>query len=64
MIGYDGWRPMNWFERAWCFVGGLLLIDPGPVTDLIGITMLCWAFFYQWQRKKRDTAQSVLECAR
>lgn len=49
---------MNWFERIAAFVGGLLMIDPGLVTDVIGIG-LCAAVFISQQVKYRKKAQAV-----
>ena len=52
MIGY-GLANMKWWERIWFAVGGLLLIDPGLMTDLVGLVMLGLGFLYQWQKAKR-----------
>ena len=52
MIGY-GFTNMKWWERIWFAVGGLLLIDPGFMTDLIGIVMMGFGFLYQWRIRKR-----------
>jgi len=49
MIGYC-LAPMRWWERVWFIIGGLLLIDPGTVTDIIGIAILVVGIFYQWRR--------------
>jgi TRAP transporter 4TM/12TM fusion protein len=51
MIGYC-LAPMRWWERIWFIIGGLMLIDPGTLTDLIGIGMLGVGLFYQWQKSK------------
>ncbi len=50
---------MKWWERIWFAVGGLMLIDPGLMTDLIGIVMLGLGFLYQWRIRKR--AKSVVQ---
>jgi TRAP-type uncharacterized transport system fused permease subunit len=55
MIGY-GLTHMRWWERIWFAAAGLLLIDPGAMTDLIGIVMLVLGFLYQWHSKKRALA--------
>ncbi len=34
-------------------VGGLLLIDPGLTTDLVGLVMLALGFLYQWRKGRR-----------
>jgi len=51
MIGFCA-APMNWFERIWFAVGGLMLIDPGLVTDVIGIGMLAIGLYLQLRKKK------------
>lgn len=53
MIGF-AFANMRWWERIWFAVGGLLLIDPGAVTDLIGILMLTLGFLNQWRIRKRS----------
>ena len=51
MIGF--WLvPMNWYWRAWFFLAGLMLIDPGLLTDAIGIVMLGIGLAYQWRKRK------------
>jgi TRAP-type uncharacterized transport system fused permease subunit len=34
------WTHMSWWERIASFAGGLLLIDPGTLTDIIGVCIL------------------------
>jgi len=51
MIGFC-LAPMNWFERAWFLIAGLLLIDPGLVTDVIGAVMMVIGLFIQLRKKK------------
>jgi TRAP transporter 4TM/12TM fusion protein len=51
MIGFC-LAPMRWWERIWFMVGGLMLIDPGTLTDLIGIAMLGIELLYQWHKSK------------
>jgi TRAP transporter 4TM/12TM fusion protein len=58
MIGFC-LAPMHWWERIWFTVGGLMLIDPGTLTDLIGIAMLGVEVFYQWHKSK--TTKQPLE---
>ncbi len=60
MIGFC-LNDMKWWERIWFAVGGLLLIDPGAVTDLIGIAMLTMGLLYQW--RTRQTAKSAFQTA-
>ena len=33
-------RPMKWYERILSLLGGLLLIYPGVVTDIIGLGLV------------------------
>jgi len=51
MIGFCV-APMNWFERIWFGIAGLMLIDPGLVTDIIGVVMLIVGFIIQYRKKK------------
>lgn len=48
MIGFCQ-HPLNAIQRIVFFIGGLCLIIPGNMTDLIGIVILLLA--YQWQRR-------------
>lgn len=47
---------MSWYERIVCAVGGLLLIYPGLVTDLIGVALIGIAFLIQLATKKKFAA--------
>jgi TRAP transporter 4TM/12TM fusion protein len=58
MIGY-ALTNMRWWERLWFALGGLMLIDPGAVTDLVGLVMLGAGFLYQWHRGKRDQTSAA-----
>jgi TRAP transporter 4TM/12TM fusion protein len=51
MIGFCV-APMNWFERIWFAIAGLMLIDPGIVTDIIGIMMLAAGLVIQYRKKR------------
>ena len=51
MIGYC-LTHMKWWERVWFTIAGPMLIDPGTVTDIIGLVMLGIGLFYQWQKSK------------
>jgi TRAP-type uncharacterized transport system fused permease subunit len=61
MIGYYV-APMNWIERILFIVGGLMMVHPGTVTDLIGIGLLAVCVAYQY-RKKRGGAVSTATAA-
>jgi TRAP transporter 4TM/12TM fusion protein len=51
MIGYF-LTNMKWWERIWFVAAGLLLVDPGTITDIIGIVMIGIAFYAQWRKSK------------
>ena len=61
MIGYC-LAKMNWAERTWFAVGGLMLIDPGTTTDIIGLIMLGAGLFYQWRKSKKAAPKDGKEC--
>lgn len=47
---------LRWYERAMLFAGGLLLIDPGLNTDLIGGGLLLAGFMFQKTRQRKERA--------
>jgi TRAP transporter 4TM/12TM fusion protein len=55
MIGFF-YARMNWLERGIFFIGGLMLVDPGTATDLIGMAVIAAACLYQWKKKDKITA--------
>lgn len=59
----QGWARgrMTWIERVLGFVGALLLIDVGLMTDVTGILILLVTFIWHWRRvqKEETLAQSV-----
>jgi TRAP-type uncharacterized transport system fused permease subunit len=57
MIGYFV-APMNWIERILFVAAGLLLVDPGTLTDIIGLGLLAACVANQY-RKKRAGAVST-----
>jgi TRAP transporter 4TM/12TM fusion protein len=61
MIGFF-FAPMNWVERALFFLGGLMMVHPGTVTDLVGIGLLAACVVNQY-RKKRGGAVSTATAA-
>jgi len=56
MIGFFLAR-MTWLERGVFFFGGLMLVDPGTMTDIAGLLILAAAFYYQWLKKGKETSQ-------
>lgn len=53
LIGYCT-APTNTFQRIMFFFGGLLLIDPGHVTDAIGVGILVAAYLWNRISKKKE----------
>ena len=53
--GVSSWflTTMSWPERILAFVGGLLMIDPGLVTDVIGIALCASVFLFQRYKSKK-----------
>jgi TRAP-type uncharacterized transport system fused permease subunit len=47
---------MRWFERILCAAGGLLLIYPGLVTDLIGLGLIVAVLVFQLLSRKKVSA--------
>jgi TRAP-type uncharacterized transport system fused permease subunit len=47
---------MKWYERIACVIGGLLLIYPGLVTDIIGLGLVGVIFAVQLIAKKKQVA--------
>jgi TRAP transporter 4TM/12TM fusion protein len=43
----------NHWQRALLIIGGLLLIDPGFVTDVIGVVLACVVVGSQWYERRR-----------
>ena len=56
-IGIQGFAvvPCSWFERLLAFAAGILLIEPGLITDIIGaiiIPMFVILHYRNWKRNK------------
>ncbi len=47
-------HSMKWYERIMCLVGGLLLIYPGIVTDLIGLGLVAIVILVQYITKRKS----------
>ena len=47
---------MAWYERLVSIVGGLLLIYPGLVTDLIGLSLVAVVVVVQWLKRAKNKA--------
>ena len=47
---------MKWYERVLSAVGGLMLIYPGAVTDILGIALVALVVVFQVLTKKKDLA--------
>lgn len=55
LIGYFVTNANIW-ERFLLFAGGLLMIDPGMITNLIGLVLLAFVFILQKRRKDDDSS--------
>jgi len=49
---------MKWYERLVCVAGGLLLIYPGIVTDLIGLALVAAILALQFFARKKKYANA------
>ena len=56
--GLEGWflHHMKWYERILAAVGGLLLIYPGLVTDLVGLGLVAVVLVFQFLTRKKALA--------
>ena len=53
-------RPMTWYVRAASLIGGLLLIYPGIVTDIIGLGLVGGVVAFQYVFGKKAIAAPQL----
>ncbi len=60
--GLEGWllKKVPWWQRIIAIAGGLLLIIPGWVTDLIGLVIGCGLVTLQILSLKKDKKQNVV----
>ena len=58
MIGFFV-APMNWLERILFIVGGLLLVDPGTVTDIMGLVLLAGCVANQYRKKRAGVVSTA-----
>lgn len=56
MIGFFITKT-SWLERLLLLGGGLALIDPGTLTDLVGTAVLLSVAVFQYMRKKKAASQ-------
>ena len=54
--GLEGYmiRNATWWQRLLCVAGGLLLIYPGLVTDVIGFVLVALVLFIQFLANRHD----------
>ena len=55
LIGFFVTKPTK-LERIMLLIGGLLMLKPGMLTDIIGFLMLAIVFFVQRRRKRTLTS--------
>ncbi len=58
MIGFL-LTPMNWAERGLFFVGGLMMVHPGFVTDIAGMALLGVCLGCQWYKRKSGVVSTA-----
>lgn len=55
------WTRTDWWERVALFVGGILLIDPGTLTDIVGLAIIAIITVIQYRKwSKGQSSTSVL----
>ena len=54
--GLEGFvlRKMNWLYRVVCLVGGLGLMIPGAISDLVGLVLIGGVFVIQYLQNKKE----------
>ncbi len=66
IVGY-GLAPLRFWERSGLFIAGLLLIDPGLVTDVIGIALLvilAGRQYMAWKANRKAMSEGVVPQSR
>jgi TRAP-type uncharacterized transport system fused permease subunit len=58
MIGFC-LAPMKWWERIGFGIAGLMLVDPGTLTDIIGLAMGAALVAFQWRQKKAGVVSTA-----
>ncbi|KKM10179.1 C4-dicarboxylate ABC transporter [Clostridiales bacterium PH28_bin88] len=48
----------RWWERIVLVVGGVMLVDPQTLTDIIGVVLVVLVYLFQWQRASRADHQT------
>ena len=51
---------MNWAQRILSAVGGLMLIDPEIITDIVGIALVAVTIVWQSIQRKREQHNPLL----
>jgi TRAP transporter 4TM/12TM fusion protein len=59
MIGFF-LAPMKWWERVGFGFAGLMLVDPGTLTDIIGLAIGGAGIVYQWRQKKAGVVSTAV----
>lgn len=52
-IGYL-FTKAHWIERVILFIVAIILIQPGLVTDIVGVTGLAGVAYFQWSKSKKQ----------
>jgi UPF0716 family protein affecting phage T7 exclusion len=51
--------PMSWIERILFVIGGLLLVDPGTLTDIVGLGLLAVCVANQYRKRKAGAVSTA-----
>lgn len=59
--GMEGYfrTKMAWYERIAVLAGGLCLVVPGDVSDIIGIVIVVLCFIWQTMKKKKNKVSTI-----
>jgi len=62
-IGIEGYlfRPLDLWKRALLFGGGLFLMFPGTITDILGICLALPVLFFEWSARRKSSLKAVAE---
>lgn len=54
--GLEGYmkKKLPWWERILAVIGGLALIDPNLITDIVGIVIITFVFVQQYLLKDKN----------
>ena len=62
-IGLEGFlfRPLHPWKRIGLFIGGLFLMFPGTLTDIVGICIVLPILFIEWKARRARALRPPLK---